>query len=40
MIRQARGVPVTKVGELTSEKELVLMNAGRREQLPEGFVHF
>ena len=40
VIRQARGIAVTKIGELTAETELVLLNNGAREQLPDGFVHF
>jgi thiamine-monophosphate kinase len=40
VIRQSRGVPITRIGELTSDPELILVNGGRREQLPEGFVHF
>jgi thiamine-monophosphate kinase len=40
VIRQARGVAITRVGELTAAPELILMNGGRREPLPEGFVHF
>lgn len=40
VVRQARGVPMTRIGELTASPDLVLMNTGRREQLPEGFVHF
>ncbi|HET7694512.1 MAG TPA: thiamine-phosphate kinase [Vicinamibacterales bacterium] len=40
VIRQARGVPITRVGELTADPRLILMNRGRPEQLPDGFVHF
>ena len=40
VIRQARGVPVTKIGELTADPGLLLINNGVREQLPDGFVHF
>ena len=40
VLKQSRGVPITRVGELTADRSLVLMNGGRREQLPEGFVHF
>jgi thiamine-monophosphate kinase len=40
VIRQARGVPVTRIGELTADPQLVLVNNGIREQLPQGFVHF
>jgi hypothetical protein len=40
VIRQARGVPVTRIGEITADPHLVLVNNGIREQLPQGFVHF
>jgi thiamine-monophosphate kinase len=40
VIRQARGVPVTKIGELTADTALVLLNHSAREPLPDGFVHF
>jgi thiamine-monophosphate kinase len=40
VIRQGRGVPVTRIGELTADPELVLLNNGARERLPDGFVHF
>jgi thiamine-monophosphate kinase len=38
--RQARGVPITCIGELTAEPALVLDRAGATEPLPPGFVHF
>lgn len=40
VIRQARGVPVTRIGTLTNDPALVLNRDGRPEPLPEGFVHF
>ena len=40
VIRQSRGVPITRVGQLTSERHLVLVRDGVPEPLPEGFVHF
>lgn len=40
VIRQSRGVPITRIGELTADPGLVLLIGGRRERLPEGFVHF
>ena len=40
VLRQARGLPVTKIGELTADSELVLINNGVRDRLPDGFVHF
>jgi thiamine-monophosphate kinase len=39
-ISQGRGVPVTRIGELTSERAVVLRRDGRDEPLPRGFVHF
>ena len=38
--RQARGVPITRIGEITSEREVLLVRDGRAEPLPGGFVHF
>jgi len=38
--RQARGVPLTRIGELTSDPALVLDHGGSVEPLPGGFVHF
>ena len=40
VIRQSRGLPVTRIGELTADPQLILTNGDRREQLPDGFVHF
>jgi thiamine-monophosphate kinase len=40
VIRQARGVPITRIGQLTKEPETVLVRDGVREPLPQGFVHF
>jgi thiamine-monophosphate kinase len=37
---QGRGVPMTKIGELTPSPEVILLRAGAREPLPAGFVHF
>ena len=39
VIRQARGVPITKIGVLTAEPDLVLVQAGAETPLPEGFTH-
>ena len=36
----SRGVPLTKIGVLTSDSELVLVDSGREEALPQGFAHF
>lgn len=35
-----RGIPLTRIGELTREQDLVLALGGRDEPLPEGFAHF
>jgi thiamine-monophosphate kinase len=40
VMRLARGVPITRIGELTASREIALVRAGRREPLPAGFVHF
>jgi thiamine-monophosphate kinase len=40
VIREARGVPITRIGELTAGSEVVLEQDGRREPMPPGFVHF
>jgi thiamine-monophosphate kinase len=39
-VRQAPGVAVTRIGELTREPELLLVRDGTAEALPSGFVHF
>lgn len=38
--RQSRGVALTRIGVLTAEPGLALVRDGRRESLPQGFVHF
>jgi thiamine-monophosphate kinase len=38
--RQARGVAVTRIGELTRDRGARLLRDGRAEPLPAGFVHF
>lgn len=38
--QQARGVPLTRIGEVTAEPGVVLVRDGRLEPLPAGFVHF
>jgi thiamine-monophosphate kinase len=38
--RQARGLPLTRIGELTADPSICLDRAGICEPLPEGFVHF
>jgi thiamine monophosphate kinase len=40
VIRHAQGIPLTRIGELTREPEVVLLRDGRREPLPSGYVHF
>ena len=40
VVRQARGVPVTRIGQLTKEPAIVLVRDGTPEPLPNGFVHF
>jgi thiamine-monophosphate kinase len=39
-LRQARGVPVTCIGELTSSPAVVLQRGDTAESLPPGFTHF
>jgi thiamine-monophosphate kinase len=38
--RQARGLPITRIGTLTREPPVVLLRDGVPERLPAGFVHF
>jgi thiamine-monophosphate kinase len=38
--RQSRGVPLTRIGEITKEPEVRLLRNQSTEQLPAGFVHF
>jgi len=40
VIRQARGVPMTRIGTLTRDGTVALIRNGRPEPLPQGFVHF
>jgi thiamine-monophosphate kinase len=40
VIREGRGVTVTRIGELTADREVALVRDGVREPLPAGFVHF
>ena len=39
LIREARGVPVTRIGELTKDPSMVVKTDGRTDGLPEGFTH-
>jgi thiamine-monophosphate kinase len=39
--RMSRGVPITRIGELTADRALRLARSGHEEEgLPEGFAHF
>lgn len=38
--RQARGLTLTRIGEITAERAVHLKRDGRAEPLPSGFVHF
>ena len=40
VVQQARGVPLTRIGELTKDRDLVVVRGDRREPLPAGFLHF
>ena len=40
VLQQSRGVPVTRIGELTADQALVFVRDGRAEPLPNGFTHF
>jgi thiamine-monophosphate kinase len=40
VIRQARGVPITRIGTFTKEPGLGIVRDGAVEPLPQGFVHF
>jgi thiamine-monophosphate kinase len=40
VVRQARGLPVTRIGRLTGAPELAVVRNGAAEPMPGGFVHF
>ena len=40
VLREARGVPITRIGELTSDPAIGVQRENRFEPLPAGFVHF
>lgn len=40
VIGAVRGLPLTKIGELTADRTIGLRRGGRIEPLPSGFVHF
>jgi thiamine-monophosphate kinase len=39
-VYHARGLPLTRIGELTNDRAVVLRRGGATEPLPRGFVHF
>jgi hypothetical protein len=39
-VREARGLAITRIGELTADRSVGLLRNGRLEPLPSGFVHF
>lgn len=40
VLQQARGVPITRIGELTAGTAVTLIRGGTAEPLPGGFTHF
>ena len=40
LLHHARGVPLTRIGELTADHRLVLRRGDREELFPAGFAHF
>ncbi len=40
VVREARGVPVTCIGELTTDRSVGIVRDGELQPLPSGFVHF
>lgn len=40
VVRQARGLAVTRIGQLTGEPVLAIVRDGAAEPMPTGFVHF
>jgi thiamine-monophosphate kinase len=40
VLQQARGLPITRIGELTAEPSLVLRRGTGDSPLPAGFSHF
>lgn len=40
VVRQSRGIPITRIGQLTKERPTVIVRDGMPEPLPQGFVHF
>jgi thiamine-monophosphate kinase len=40
VMREARGLAITRIGELTADRSVGLLRNGQLEPLPSGFVHF
>jgi thiamine-monophosphate kinase len=40
VVRQARGLAVTRIGQLTADPALAVLRNGAAEPMPTGFVHF
>lgn len=40
VVREARGVPITCIGELTADRSVGIVRDGKLQPLPSGFVHF
>ncbi len=40
VLQQARGIPITRIGEIIPGRDAVFVRDGRAEPLPAGFVHF
>lgn len=40
LLRHAAGVPLTRIGELTADKRLIVRHRDREEPFPAGFQHF
>jgi thiamine-monophosphate kinase len=40
VVRESRGIPLTRIGELTVERSMRLTRNGSVEELPSGFSHF
>ena len=38
--RLARGLPLTRIGELTKARDVILLRDGKADALPFGFSHF
>ena len=40
VVRESRGIPITRIGELTAERTIGIARGERIEPLPAGFTHF